>query len=170
MSAAEASPADVTVAPMAIATFVKFPLPSFSYQAMVASSYTSALKSAIRASKSPSPSKSAAYTDCGVLTAGIVSKSCCVKFSSPSFSCQAMPAQDAESTSMSPSPSMSAAYTALAFCAKVAIVWAVKFWLPSFSYQAMVLSYAAESTSKSPSPSTSAAWTSLAPSAAVVIL
>ena len=41
---------------------------------------------------------------------------------------------------MSPSPSTSAANTLEAPLAAVVIVRAVKFWLPSFSYQAILLS------------------------------
>ncbi len=72
---------------------------------------------------------------------------------------------------MSPSPSTSAANTLRALSAAVLMVWAVKFWLPSFSYQAILSSSSdAERTSVSPSPSTSAANTLMAPFAAVVMM
>ena len=65
---------------------------------------------------------------------------------------------------MSPSPSTSAANTDRAALAAVEMICSVKFCLPSFSYQAIVSSWAdAESTSMSPSPSTSAANTDSAP-------
>ena len=69
---------------------------------------------------------------------------------------------EAERISMSPSPSISAAKTVTAPLADVAISAAVQvgFTLPSFSYQAMVLSLVeAERISMSPSPSISAAKT-----------
>ena len=72
---------------------------------------------------------------------------------------------------MSPSPSTSAANTLSASFAAVLMVWAVKFWLPSFSYQAILSSLTdAERTSVSPSPSTSAANTLQAPFAAVLMV
>jgi hypothetical protein len=48
--------------------------------------------------------------------------------------------RDAESTSISPSPSTSAANTLGRQNGAVEIVCAVKFWLPSFSYQAILSS------------------------------
>ncbi len=79
--------------------------------------------------------------------------------------------RDAERTSVSPSPSTSAANTLKGPSAAVLMVWGVKFWLPSFSYQAILSSNAeAERTSVSPSPSTSAANTLRAPSAAVLMV
>ena len=67
---------------------------------------------------------------------------------------------------MSPSPSTSATNTDRAPSAVVEMICSVKFWVPSFSYQAIVSSSIdAESTSMSPSPSTSAANTDWAPSA-----
>ena len=72
---------------------------------------------------------------------------------------------------MWPSPFTSAANTLLAPMAAVVIVWGVKFWLPSFSYQAILSSLVdAERTSMSPSPSMSAANTRRAPMAAVLIV
>ena len=47
---------------------------------------------------------------------------------------------EAERTSRSPSPSTSAAATERAFLAAVEMDWALKFWLPSFLYQAILLS------------------------------
>ena len=78
---------------------------------------------------------------------------------------------DALSTSRSPSPSTSAANALRAPSVAVLIVWGVKFWLPSFSYQTILSPICnALSTSRSPSPSTSAANTLNAPSAAVLIV
>ena len=71
---------------------------------------------------------------------------------------------------MSPSPSMSAAKTDRAPSAVALMIWVAKFWLPSFSYHAIVSSLLeAESASISPSPSTSAAKTDLAVLAAALI-
>ncbi len=87
---------------------------------------------------SPSSSMSAAWTAITPLAEVVIS--CVVKFSAPSFSCQAIVPSyfDVETTSMSPSPSMSAASTELAPMAEVVMVCVVKFPAPSFSYQAIV--------------------------------
>ena len=78
----------------------------------------------------------------------------------PSFSYHVMESSSLEetSTSMSPSLSTSAVVTEFEPRVTVAIVWSVKFWLPSFSYQTspsprMLL--VATTRSVSPSPSTS---------------
>ncbi len=77
---------------------------------------------------------------------------------------------EAESTSRSPSPSTSAITTDRTSLTEVVMVWMVKFSLPSFSYQAIVLLAAeAESTSKSPSPSISALATESAVEVVVIL-
>ena len=80
--------------------------------------------------------------------------------------------EEPEMISISPSPSMSAAKTEFAPPASVSISAAVQEGseAPSFSYQAIVLSFLeAESISMSPSPSISAAKTAVAASADVAI-
>ena len=124
----------------------------------------SSLKEAERISMSPSPSISAAKTDCAPSADVAISAAVQVGFALPSFSYQAMvsSSSEAERISMSPSPSISAAKTVTAPLADVAISAAVQvgFTLPSFSYQAMVSSLVeAERISMSPSPSISAAKT-----------
>ena len=81
--------------------------------------------------------------------------------------------KEADKISISPSPSISAANTEFANSASVAISALVQvgFALPSFSYQAMVLSYPeADTMSISPSLSISEANTDRAPLTSVVIL
>ena len=148
---------------------VGFALPSFSYQAMVLSNIE-----ADKMSISPSPSISAANTDHAPSAFVSITALVQVGFALPSFSYQAMVSScaEADTISISPSPSISAAKTEVAETADVVISSAVQvgFALPSFSYQAMVLSFEeADKMSISPSPSISAANTDNGKSALVAI-
>ena len=119
-------------------------------------------ESADTISISPSPSISAAKTECGAFALVTILAAVQVGFASPLFSYQAMvlSLKSADTISISPSPSISATWTSLAPAALVDISAAthVGFASPLFSYQAMVLSLkSADTISISPSPSISAA-------------
>ena len=112
-------------------------------------------------SVSPSPSKSAAKIDLAPLTLVVISVAVKVGFALPSFSYQAIVLSFSEAETMSKKPSLfkSATKTPLTKSASVAISEAVKVGsdAPSFSYQAIVSSFAeAETISISPSLSMSA--------------
>src|SRR6185295_130322 len=143
------------------------PPPTFSYQAILSSRIE-----AESASRSPSPSTSATYTEWGTMALVEIVWSAQEVPPPPTFSYQAILSSliEAESASRSPSPSTSAAYTERAPLALVEIVCSVQEVPPppTFSYQAILSSCSdAESASRSPSPSTSATRTEKAPSALV---
>ena len=92
--------------------------PSFSYQAIVLSN-----QDAESTSISPSPSISAAYTECAPFAAAVTICSLKLGTAAPSFSYQTMLSsnQEADNTSISPSPSISVEVTKTAPSALVEI-------------------------------------------------
>ena len=104
---------------------MKAPLPLFLYHAILLSK-----REAESTSRSPSPSKSAAWTD-HAPSAEVLMAVCTVKPPLPSFLYHAIlsSSREADNTSKSPSPSKSAAYTDQAPSAVVLMgAWVSKLW------------------------------------------